>query len=214
AAFRQMPQEVWAWYLYRRGVCRQASPNPGHQALVQLEHRFGDRFRLITQNVDGLHLRAGNTLGRTYQIHGNVDYMRCAQACTDDITPIPEAVPFKAKGESLTEADQALLRCPACNGWARPHVLWFDEFYNEVYFRFQSSLQVAEEADLLMVIGTSGSTNLPHQVALRVAQVGGLLLDINPETNPFSEYAIHTGGYFLPFASGEILPDLVTLLTS
>ncbi|MCA9686135.1 MAG: RNA polymerase subunit sigma, partial [Myxococcales bacterium] len=53
-AFNRMPREVWHWYLYRRGICRAAEPNPAHFALVELERALGDRFTLITQNVDGL----------------------------------------------------------------------------------------------------------------------------------------------------------------
>lgn len=214
AAFRRMPAEVWTWYLYRRGICRQAKPNAGHRALVALEEALEDRFRLITQNVDGLHLQAGNSLERTYQIHGNIDYMRCAQACTTALLAIPNTVSFKAKGETLTGPERAALRCPDCGGWARPHVLWFDETYNEHFFRFHSSLLAASEAGLLLVIGTSGSTNLPHQVAARVYQAGGMLVDINPQKNPFSAYAEQSGGFHLPLASSKILPNLIEHLTS
>ena len=77
-AFSSMPDEVWRWYLHRRGVCRAAAPNAAHQALVQLDERLGERFRLVTQNVDGLHLRAGGDPARIYQIHGNIDL---AAAC-------------------------------------------------------------------------------------------------------------------------------------
>ncbi|MEM9195817.1 MAG: Sir2 family NAD-dependent protein deacetylase, partial [Myxococcota bacterium] len=76
AAFRAMPDEVWAWYLYRRSVCRAADPNAAHRAVADLDSALGDGFLLVTQNVDGLHLRAGSPLERTYQIHGNIDYMR------------------------------------------------------------------------------------------------------------------------------------------
>ena len=75
-AFSHMPDEVWRWYLYRRSVCRRAAPNAGHMALVRLEERFGERFALVTQNVDGLHLRAGSSRERTFEIHGNIDYLR------------------------------------------------------------------------------------------------------------------------------------------
>src|SRR5690606_10651146 len=69
AAFSRMPDEIWGWYLYRRSVCRAASPNAGHLALAELERGLverneGDRFLLVTQNIDGLHLRAGNSLAR------------------------------------------------------------------------------------------------------------------------------------------------------
>ena len=71
--FRQYPEQVWAWYLCRLGVCRRAHPNEGHRALVRLEKLFVERFTLITQNVDGLHLRAGSSPEQTFQIHGNIE---------------------------------------------------------------------------------------------------------------------------------------------
>ena len=136
AMFARRPSEVWKWYLYRRGVCRNAAPNPGHAAVAEMERLFEDRFQLITQNVDGLHLRAGNSLGRTYQIHGNIFEMRCAGACTGRIFPVPEELPDRQKDDLLTDADRRLLKCPECGGWTRPHVLWFDETCNEEYFFF------------------------------------------------------------------------------
>jgi len=141
--FQKHPEEVWRWYLYRLGVCRHALPNPGHRALVEMERLFQDRFTLITQNVDGLHLRAGNSLKRTFQIHGNIFFMRCAGACSDTLYPVPDDMRGKKRDEPLNDADRALIRCPACGGYARPHVLWFDEANNEAYFKFHSSLEVA-----------------------------------------------------------------------
>src|SRR5258707_520163 len=71
AAFETMPWDVWAWYLYRRGVCRAAQPNAGHAAIVRWDATLGDRFALVTQNVDGLHPRAGSPPARTFAIHGD-----------------------------------------------------------------------------------------------------------------------------------------------
>ncbi|NOS74904.1 MAG: RNA polymerase subunit sigma, partial [Methyloglobulus sp.] len=74
AMFQRNPKEVWKWFLYRRGICEDALPNPGHLAIVKMEKLLGSRFRLVTQNVDGLHLRAGSNIDRTYQVHGNLNY--------------------------------------------------------------------------------------------------------------------------------------------
>ncbi|HET7754400.1 MAG TPA: Sir2 family NAD-dependent protein deacetylase, partial [Anaeromyxobacteraceae bacterium] len=70
AMFEVAPEEVWRWYLYRFGICRHAQPNAGHEALVAIDRALAERFHLVTQNIDGLHLRAGATPERTYCIHG------------------------------------------------------------------------------------------------------------------------------------------------
>ena len=95
AMFDRSPREVWHWYLYRMGVCRRAAPNAGHRAVADLERLLGERFTLITQNVDGLHLRAGSSPRRTLQIHGNVFFMRCAGECSAAVFPLPADVPAK-----------------------------------------------------------------------------------------------------------------------
>lgn len=211
--FKMSPYEVWQWYLYRKTVCAQAKPNPGHRAIVELEKIFQDRFVLITQNVDGLHLRAGNTADRTYQIHGNLNFMRCSDECSGLIIPVPKEIPFKDKTDPLTETEKKLLVCKQCEAIARPHVLWFDECYDEKFFRFHSSLQKAEKTDLLLVVGTSGTTNLPMQVGGTVVHRGGALIDINPEPNPFSQMAISvTNGYSCSGKSSEALCQIVEFL--
>ena len=211
--FRRTPDEVWAWYLYRMGVCRAASPNLGHHALVQIERLFGDRFTLITQNVDGLHLRAGSSPARTLQIHGNLFLMRCADECGNGPLPIPPAVGGKARGAKLTTAERELLRCPQCGARTRPHVLWFDEYYDEASYRFESALRAADATDLLITVGTSASTNLPNQVAHVVRSGGGIIVDVNVAANPFSRLALSGGrGFFCRGASGRVLPEIADSL--
>ena len=105
AMFNQNPDAVWVWYLYRMGMCKKAAPNAGHTALASLEKHLQDRFTLITQNVDNLHIRAGNSLGRTFQIHGNIFYTRCAANCTRIVYSLPEGLPAKGKGDALTDKD-------------------------------------------------------------------------------------------------------------
>jgi len=206
AMFTRRPEDVWCWYLYRRTVCRAAGPNAGHEAVVEMEQLLTDRFLLITQNVDGLHLRAGNSPGRTYQIHGNIDYGRCAAECTSDVFALPQ-LPPKDKGAPLTEEERAVLVCPRCGGRARPHVLWFDECYDEEHFRFNSSLTAAISAGVLLVVGTSGATNLPMQVGQAALSNGATIVDVNPDANPFSSMAQRAeSGFFLQGSGGTYLP--------
>ncbi len=209
--FGLQPDEVWKWYLYRFNVCTAASPNAGHYALAEMEKIFGDRFTLITQNVDGLHLRAGNSLQRTYQIHGNIAYMRCTAECSSTLWPVPEAFKGRAKSADLSNAERRLLTCPDCGSRTRPHVLWFDEVYNEHFFKFESTLRSAEKTDLLIIVGTSGATNLPNQVVGEVGRHGGLIVDINIEENPFSRYALQSGGFFLQQPGGTALPAIMDI---
>jgi NAD-dependent deacetylase len=189
-AFEAMPEEVWAWYLYRRGVCRDAAPNPAHLALAACERALGDRFALVTQNVDGLHRRAGNA--NLHEIHGNIDLARCAAECTP------------ARFEVAPERT-----CPRCGGPARPHVLWFDESYDEERYHLHTVRTLATRADLLIVVGTSAQTNLPWQVVRLAADVGAAIIDVNVEDNPFAEIARSSGGAAVRGSAVDVVPRLV-----
>jgi NAD-dependent deacetylase len=214
SAFSQMPDDVWSWYLYRRGICRAAEPNDGHRACAQLEERLGDGFVLITQNVDGLHLRAGSSPKRMYQIHGNVDHLRCADECTSSIYPIPYEVDVAwDAGRPIDLVTRELLLCPKCRTRARPHVLWFDETYDEEHFRFESSLRAASTASLLIVVGTAGQTNLPLHVGAIVAQRGAPMIFVNPEPTLFTNMVeSNDNGLYIEGTSGEHLPRLLAML--
>jgi NAD-dependent protein deacetylase/lipoamidase len=215
AMFTVKPESVWAWYLYRRNVCNQAQPNPGHRALVEMEKILAERFLLITQNVDGLHLRAGNSLQRTYQIHGNVNYARCSHECTRQVWPLSDELNSPPeKKTTLTEQEAAMLHCPNCGGWARPHILWFDEYYDEEYYHYQSSIHAAANSTVLLVIGTSGATNLPMQVADQAARAKALIIDVNIESNPFSQVAEQQDGYFLQGPATVVLPEILNVYKS
>jgi NAD-dependent deacetylase len=210
--FRSNPEEVWRWYLYRFSVCRKAEPNEGHKAIVRLEEAIQDRFQLVTQNIDGLHRRAGSSVKRTFCIHGDFSWVRCSEECTRTLREMPE---FKEHGKAtqLSGEDRRKLTCPDCGSWLRPHVLWFDEYYDEDYYRMESSIQAAQRADLLLVIGTSGATNLPMQIGAIALQKGAAVVDVNPRDNPFSEIASRApNGFFAKGSAGERLPEIVDLL--
>lgn len=210
--FQRSPEEVWRWYLYRFSVCRKVEPNDGHYALVRLERALGNRFLLVTQNIDGLHRRAGSSVERTYCIHGDAAWVRCASTCSRELLPLPEFT-VRTKDHQFSAEDQQKLACPGCGGWLRPHVLWFDECYDEEYYKFDSSLRAACDANLLLVVGTSGATNLPMQIGTIALQRGVSVVDINPEENPFSQIAeMSPNGFFARGPASKRLPEIVEAL--
>ncbi|SLM29091.1 Silent information regulator protein Sir2 (fragment) [Desulfamplus magnetovallimortis] len=165
------------------------------------------------KNVDGLHIRAGNSIDRTYQIHGNIEYMRCIAPCSEDIIPISQEMPIISREEKLPEKYWELLRCPVCGRQTRPHVLLWDESYNEHHYLFQSSLDVALKTDLLIIAGTTGATNLPNQIVSQVMAIGGTVIDINIERNIFSDMAERSrNGFFWKSTSGSAFPQIVEVL--
>ncbi len=213
AMFSQHPDEVWKWYLYRLSVCGDAKPNAAHLAVVEMEKLFQDRFTLVTQNVDGLHLRAGNSPEQTFQIHGNIFFMRCTNECRQQLYPLPMEILPREKDQELSDSDKQLLSCPDCGTGTRPHVLWFDECYDELYFKFESAMTVAANTDLLIIAGTSGATTLPNHIANMVFQNQGVIIDINIEENPFTELAIRSlGGDFYQMACSEGFNKLLRLI--
>jgi NAD-dependent deacetylase len=215
-AFTRMPDDIWGWYLYRRSICRAAQPNRGHHALVQLEQALGasDRFVLVTQNVDGLHLRAGNSAERTYQIHGNIDYMRAVHDRDARIFPLPESLGETWQpGRALGPEERALLVSPHDGTPARPHVLWFDESYDEARFHFESALAAIERAGLVIVVGTSGSTTLPNMIVQRAYEHGVPFVVINREPSPFTQLAEQADhGYYCEAGAGDALPSLIAAI--
>ncbi|MBI1732186.1 MAG: hypothetical protein HYR49_05380 [Gammaproteobacteria bacterium] len=122
------------------------------------------------------------------------------------------AEPLRRRRENreLSAEEWALLRCSRCRGWLRPHVLWFDEFYDEEHFRFESSIRAAAETDLLVIVGTSGSTTLPNHVASIVHERGGTILDINIEENAFTPLARSSqNGAVIRQPAARALPELL-----
>jgi NAD-dependent deacetylase len=215
SAFRRMPEDLWAWYLNRRAACSSAEPNAAHVALAQLERSLGEQFLLITQNVDGLHRRAGSSPERTYEIHGNIHWMRCSAGCGAEAKRMAlEPVPTSLDSETDRDKLARVLRCTNCGCWMRPHVLWFDECYDEANFRFESSLAAADRAAVLLIVGTTGTTNLPDQMGRRAADNGAVLIAVNPEPTLFSDLAERTGGLFLKGTAGRWVPQIARHLSA
>ena len=220
AMFRRDPTLVWEFYLMRMVRYGQCEPNVAHHALVDLEASLQDRFCLATQNVDGLHVRAGNSLQRTYRIHGDLGFVRCGAHCGLGVVPVPAGL-IDAAGDqpegAITKASRVLdlLRCPRCGDWLRPHVLWFDEFYDERNFRWDSTMAAAEGAALVVVVGTSGATNLPNHVVATARQRGVPLLVIGLDESPFTAAAEQAPvGAFLRGPATQWVPALLEAVRS
>ena len=168
---------------------------------------------MITQNGDGLHLRAGNSLKRIYQIHGNIDFARCAGECGAPIWPLPmDLVGRRERDYRLTAEDALHLRCPSCAGWARPHVLWFDEYYDEERFRYESSIRAVEAVDVFLVAGTAGATSLPRLSGDIAVDEEVMIIDINVDENPFDQLARENDGLVLRGSSSELFPEIARRL--
>ena len=122
---------------------------------------------------------------------------------------------IKQKGETLDETGRHLLVCPTCGAWLRPHVLWFDETYNERYFRFNSAIDTTKHTDLLITVGSTGATTLPNHIAKIVFDNGGLMIDINVADNPFASLAMESNqGVFIKHPSGETIAKIVDAIAS
>lgn len=211
--FLKQPLEVWKWFLFRNTVCRAAKPNLGHYALVEIEKMLGDKFALITQNVDGLHIRAGNTPERMYTIHGDLNYARCSKKCSDELYPFPN-IP-KQREEDLTQQEIELLKCTKCGEFLRPHVLWFDEFYNEKFYRANSAMDIAENTEILFIIGTSGATTLPHRIFKTALLNRAVVVVIDIASNVFTEVIEeeeYEVGYVYKEKSAKVLQEIAEMI--
>lgn len=210
--FNIASHEVLKFYLYRKSITEFAKPNQSHLMLKEIESLLKDNFVLISQNVDSLHKKAGNSDERTYLIHGDHDFMRCGDECSNELYPFPEGIKLKGRQkDQLTESEIEFLKCPKCNEDLRPHVLWFDEYYNEKFFKKDSVLRISKETGILFVLGTSGETTLPQIIAKNVLAKSGTVVEININESYFSELLSNkANGIVINSKSTPFLTELKT----
>lgn len=168
-AFRARPQMVWDWYALRREMVAQVQPNAGHLALAAFQQRHPGRLTLITQNVDGLHQRAGSP--GVLALHGNIaqdQWLDAPRDCCRAEPPVAGRPP----------------RCAVCGNLRRPAVVWFGELLPAG--ALQAAEAAAEACDLMLVVGTSGQV-YPAAGLARMAR--GHVAVINPQPSELDDAA-------------------------
>ena len=185
-AFRSDPDKVWRWYDWRRGLIAACEPNAAHHALVEMARLVRD-VTIITQNVDGLHQRAGSD--RVLEFHGSIWTLRCTSCGRehhDHRHPLP-----------------LLPMCPRCEGLERPGVVWFGEQIDTGVL--EVSVQAAQDCDLFLVIGTSGLVYPAAGLAKVAKEAGATVAEFNIEVGAVNAWVDH----FIPGSADTTLPRLL-----
>ena len=188
-AYVRRPEFVWSWYEHRFGAAAAASPNPAHNAIAELE-RLLPRVSVVTQNIDGLHQRAGS--GDVVELHGSMFRFKCLHGehtgfVLDDFAGHNEKPP----------------RCPQCGELLRPDVVWFGEALPGDAIDRAQALSAA--CDVMLVVGTSGVVYPAAALPLLAVEAGATVIDVNPERDAVAAAA----DIFLQGPGGEVLPQLV-----
>jgi NAD-dependent deacetylase len=186
-AFERDPETVWSWYEWRRQLIRQAQPNAGHLALAELARRVPG-LTLVTQNVDGLHQRAGSP--DVLEYHGNILRDRCS---------VEQVVAERSEDARRT----SLPRCAACGGLLRPDVVWFGEPIPAGPMTVAAA--AAEDCDVFLSVGTSSLVYPAAGLAEVALRRRATVIEINPNETDLS---LHSQ-VVLRGPSGQVLPALL-----
>ncbi|MCX7835727.1 MAG: NAD-dependent deacylase [bacterium] len=188
--FQKDPIKVSNWYLHRRNIIRNVQPNPGHYAITQLQNLLSN-VNVVTQNVDGLHQKAGTK--NVIELHGNIFYDKCFQC-------------EKYYSKEYDEKEYTNLRCE-CGGRIRPAVVWFGELLP--YEEFSRAEHLAETCETMLIVGTQASV-YPAAGLVHIAKYShATLIEINPsgsEVSPYCKFVIRQ-------PSGIALPKIIEEIT-
>src|SRR5580704_8924098 len=185
-AFAKNPKLVWEWYNWRRELIAKAQPNAGHRAIVELEKRKS-RFTLITQNVDGLHDRAGS--GKILKLHGDIWRMKCTVCGAnwpDRRVPLPKLPPH----------------CQ-CGGLTRPNVVWFGEPLADGMMK--DAEHAASAASVFLVVGTSAAVVPAANLIPFAKKAGAKVIEINTDETAATAHV----DLVLRGPAGELLPQML-----
>ena len=164
-AFYDNPKLVWEWYTERRANIFQAKPNPGHYAIAELEKHC--KCAILTQNIDGLHQRAGSS--DVYELHGSIVRIKCT-VCdyVDDVTGTFDELPPRCR----------------CGEILRPDVVWFGEALPQDVW--QKAIAHASTCDAMIIAGTSLVVSPANTLPMYAKQNGATLIEVNPEETVMS----------------------------
>jgi NAD-dependent deacetylase len=189
-AFARDPRLVWRFYNLRRDAMSAVEPNDGHRALAALESRVGAGFTLVTQNIDGLHHKAGSK--NVLEVHGRLSRVKCSRCKYIADRP----------GEKLPE----MPACPECGQLLRPDVVWFGEMLPHAVWR--AAQAAAEECQCFLVVGTSAVVYPAAGLVDHARRAGASVIEFNLEATPASAAATVT----LHGPSGQLLPGVLRRL--
>jgi NAD-dependent deacetylase len=188
-AFARDPRLVWDWYAWRRRLVAEAEPNSGHRALAELERRVPE-FSLVTQNVDGLHARAGSR--NVIELHGSILRSKCS---------------LEGEVAEPEEHDDSVPpRCPRCGSFLRPDVVWFGEMLPPG--AFEAASVAARRCDVFLSVGTSSLVYPAAALPYEALESGAALVEVNPSETPLTPHA----DYSLRGSAGQALPALLLRL--
>jgi len=185
-AFYDDPKVVWDWYNERRKNIFQAQPNQGHKAIAELE-KYAE-IVVLTQNIDGLHQKAGST--KVLELHGSIIKIKCS-VCD-------------FKDEIHTEYSKNPPLCK-CGNILRPDVVWFGESLPQNVWR--KAITIAGECDLMIIVGTSLVVSPANTLPIYAQQNNAIMIEINPENTVISAEM----DLVIQNTSAVVLPELVSL---
>jgi NAD-dependent deacetylase len=188
-AFERDPGLVWDWYAWRRKLVAQAAPNPGHLALAEIQD-LAQNLTLVTQNVDGLHQRAGSR--DVIELHGNIGRTKCSVEGS-------EVEKYEESGSPPV--------CPSCGAPLRPDVVWFGEMLPPG--ALVAASEAARGADLFFSVGTSSLVYPAAALPYEALESGAMLVEINPGETPLTPHA----DFVLRGPAGDVLPCLIRELS-
>lgn len=185
-AFYENPQLVWEWYSERRGKIFSAEPNLGHKAIAELE-KHADVI-VLTQNIDGLHQRAGSS--KVLELHGSIIKIKCT-VCD-------------FKEDIMKEFDQIPPICK-CGNILRPDVVWFGEPLPQDVW--EAATTYASQCDIMVIVGTSLVVSPANTLPMYAKQNNALLIEINPEETMMS----HNMDFYVRSSGALSLPEFASI---